>query len=129
MSPGLVHRSTDMKRKLLGLVIALATGLPVAAGTPGQKQATKEIKEALSSLNAAFAKGDAAAVKRLLTADHVAVTTYYGGPQTRDEQLASLKDLKLTAFEAGELKVTLLGKDVALVTYPLKLRGTYKGQA
>jgi ketosteroid isomerase-like protein len=110
-------------------LLAVLAALPLGAGGPGGGTAVKEVEKALASLNEAFAKQDAAAIKRLTTADHVAVTGYYGGPQTRDEQLKSLKDLKLTEYAAGKVTVKLLGKDAALVTYPLTLKGTFQGKA
>jgi ketosteroid isomerase-like protein len=110
-----------MKATMLAVLISL----PLGAGDP----AVREVEKAVGMLNAAFAKQDAAAIKRLMTADHVAVTGYYGGPQTRAEQLKSLKDLKLTEYAPGKLNVKLLGKDTALVTYPLTLQGTFQGKA
>ncbi|HYT95563.1 MAG TPA: nuclear transport factor 2 family protein [Gemmataceae bacterium] len=114
-----------MKAKLLA---ALAIGLLLGADAPQEGTAVQEVERALGLLNEAFAKQDAEAIKRLTTADHFAITGYYGGAQTRDEQLKSLKDLKLTEYKAGKLKVTLLGKDAALVTYPLSLKGTFQGK-
>ena len=113
-----------MKAKLLAVV---AVGLSLGAGGPGDETAAKGVEKALRLLNEAFARRDAEAIKRLTTADHVAVTGSYGGPQTREQQLKSLNDLKLTEYRAGKLKVTVLSKDVALVTYPLSLKGTFKG--
>lgn len=110
------------------VVAVLAAGLFLGADARGEDSAVKEVKEAIGALNKAFAKRDADAARRLMTADHVAVTAYYGGPQTRDEQLKSLPDLKLTEYSAGKLKVTLLGKDAALVTYPLAVKGTFQGK-
>jgi ketosteroid isomerase-like protein len=106
-------------------MLAVLISLPLGAGDP----AVREVEKAVGMLNAAFVKQDAAAVKRLTTADHVAVTGYYGGPQTRAEQLKSLKDLKLTEHAPGKLSVKLLGKDTALVTYPVTLQGTFQGRA
>src|SRR5438270_2633818 len=108
-----------MHTKLLAAVVA---GLLAGAGGPGDTTA-REVEKALGSLNEAFEKGDAAAIKRLMTPGHVAVTAYYGGPQTRDEQLKSLGELKLTEYKAGKRTVTPLGKDAALVTYRLSQRG------
>jgi ketosteroid isomerase-like protein/outer membrane protein assembly factor BamB len=105
-------------------LLALAA-LSLGAGDP----AVREVEKALANLNEAFAKQDAAAIKRLTTADHVAVTGYYGGPQTRAEQLKSLKHHKLTEYAPGKVTVKLLGKDTALVTYPLTLKGTFRGKA
>lgn len=114
-----------MKRSAFGAVAAV---LVVGAGVFGQERAADEVKRALGALNEAFERGDAAAVRKLMTDDHVAVTSYYGGPLTRDEQLGSLPDLKLSEYKAGEMRVTLLAREAALVTYPLTRAGTYKGR-
>jgi len=114
-----------MRRTVLAVV---AVGLLLGADAPGDEKVVQEVKKALGALNDAFQKGDAAAVKKLMTDDHVAVTPSYGGPQKRDEQLASLPDLKLTEYVVGTLRVKLLGQDAALVTYPLTMKGTYKGK-
>lgn len=70
----------------------------------------------------------AAAIKAGMTADHVAVTGYYSGPVTRDEQIKSLAELKLTEYKSGKMKIKLLGKEGALVTYDLETKGTFKGK-
>jgi ketosteroid isomerase-like protein len=114
-----------MKAKLLAV---LTVGLLVGAGAAGDGSAAKEVRKALAELNEAFVKGDVETIKRLMTADHVAVTGYYGRPYSRDEQLKSLKDLKPTEYRVGKQTVTPLGKDAALVTYPVTLKGTFKGR-
>jgi ketosteroid isomerase-like protein len=112
-----------MKWKIL---VVLAAGLLTAAGK--DEEAVKEIQQSLRSLNDAFAKGDAQAIRRLTADEHVAITPYYGGPMPKTEQLKNLGDLKVPDYKAGETKVTLLAKDAALVTYPLSQKGTYKGK-
>jgi uncharacterized protein (TIGR02246 family) len=112
-----------MARKLLAVVATLAVVLLLAADDPA-----KEVEKAINALNEAFQKGDAEAIKRLTTDDHVAVTAYYGGPQDRAEQIRTLPDLKLSEYAPAKMKVTRLGKDAALVTYELTLKGTCKGK-
>lgn len=115
-----------MNAKLLAATAAILLLLPSARA---QDATAKEVEKALGALNEAFAKGDAKAVAALTTNDHVAVTPYYGGPQTRDEQIKSLADLKLEEYKPGPMKVRMLGTDAALVTYELATKGTYKGKA
>jgi hypothetical protein len=62
-----------------------------------------------------------------MTADHVAVTPW-AGRQTRDEQIGTLKDLKLTAYKPGKMTITLTGPGSALVAYPLAMTGTFQGK-
>jgi ketosteroid isomerase-like protein len=112
----------------LNMLVVLATGLLLGADAPRDDQAIKEVEKAIAALNDAFHTGDADKVKALMTEDHVAVTSYYGGPVDKAGQLKSLSDHQLTEYSPGKLKVTLLGKDSALVTYPLSQKGTYKGK-
>ena len=65
----------------------------------------------------------------MMTDDHRAVTTYYGGAVSRDDQLKLLADFKFTEYKTGEVTVKLLGKGVALVTFPQTMKGTFKGKA
>jgi ketosteroid isomerase-like protein len=111
--------------KPFALVAAILLLIPSARG---QDSATREVEKALKALNEAFAKGDAKAVVALTTEDHRSVTPYYGGAQTRDEQIKSLPDLKLEQYKPGPMKVRMVGADTALVTYELAMKGTYKGK-
>lgn len=116
-----------MSRKpLLLLVIAASLAWSVHAA---QDQAeTKPVERALRQLNDAFAKGNADAIRAMMTDDHRAVTTYYGGPVSRDGQLKLLPDLKFTEYKTGEVTVRMLGKGVALVTFPQTMKGTFRGK-
>ena len=114
-----------MKSKVL---LILSAGLLIGAGAGKDEGAVKEIQQAMQGLNDAFAKGDAAAIRRLTTEEHVAITPYYGGPVVRADQLKNLSDLKVPDYKAGEIKVTLITPDAALVTFPLTQKGTYKGK-
>jgi ketosteroid isomerase-like protein len=112
-------------RIALGSVMALC--LLLGADAP-QDGSVKEVEKALRALNEAFKKRDAEAIQRLMMDTHVAITPYYGGPATRADQLKALPDLKMTEYKPGEMKITLVNKDTALVTYPLTQMGTYKGK-
>jgi uncharacterized protein (TIGR02246 family) len=106
---------------------ALVVTFLLGADTPKDDPA-KDVEKAITTLNEAFRKVDAEAIKRFVTDDHVAVTVYYRGPQSVTDQIASLPDLKLAEYAAGKVKITLLGKDTALVTYELTMKGTFKGK-
>jgi ketosteroid isomerase-like protein len=112
-----------MKSKML---LVLTAGLLIGAQDAKQNPAVQEIQKAIGTLNDAFAKRDADAVRRLMIDEHLSITAYYGGPATKADQLKSLADLQLTEYKAGELKVTMLTDDAALVAYPLAQKGTYK---
>jgi hypothetical protein len=114
-----------MKRKLLAIwLVALGFGTEAR----GQDETIKKVEQAIVALNQAFEKQDKETMKRLMADDHVAVTSYYGGPLSRAEQFNSIPDLKLAEYRAGKMQFRPLGKDVVLVTYPLEMKGTYQGK-
>jgi ketosteroid isomerase-like protein len=100
----------------------------VGTDAPKDNAAKNQVRSAITTLNTAFERRNASAIRQLMTDDHVSVTAYYGGPMSKAEQLASLPDLNLLEYTAGELQVHFLGKDVALVTYSLTQKGTFKGK-
>ena len=73
---------------LLVLVLSLATGLPQARA--GEAETIAAINAAAAALDNAFERQSAEEIKRMMTADHIAVTPYYGAPQSVAEQIASL---------------------------------------
>jgi uncharacterized protein (TIGR02246 family) len=110
-------------KTLLALLTAALLGADVK-----ENPAIKEVEKAINELNTAFEKQDAEAIRRLTTPDHVAVTPYYNGPATRDEQIKTLSEFKLKEYTSGDIKVRMLSADVALITYQLVMKGTYKGK-
>ena len=88
-----------------------------------------EVRAAFTALDAAFAEQDAGAISRMMTADHVAVTSYYGGPTTVAELIQSLPDLVLAKeIPVAEMEVALLGPDTALITFIANIEGTFRGE-
>lgn len=87
------------------------------------------VDNAVGELDAAFEAQDAKAVKALMTADHISVTPYYGTPQSVDDVLASLTDLKYEQTDLSEPKVVLLECDLAMRTLTAKVEGTFKGES
>ena len=63
-----------------------------------------------------------------MTPDHISVTPYYDEPQTTDDQIASLPELKWDQKIVGDVKVSLLGDDAALRTFTADLKGSFKGK-
>lgn len=86
------------------------------------------INASSNALDAAFTKRDIAAIKALMTADHISVTPYYDGPQTVDDQLASLAEYDYSQTIIGEPSVALLAPGVALRTFTADLKGSFKGK-
>jgi len=115
-----------MKSKML---IVLTAGLLIGAQETNQNPAIKEVRQAIGVLNDAFTKRDADAIRKLMIDEHLSITPYYGGLVTKADQLKALPDLQLIDYVAGELKVTMLTDDAALVTYPLTQNGKFKQRA
>jgi ketosteroid isomerase-like protein len=119
--------STGLRYFALCFVIAFGTSANTTRASEKDEQA-KEIEEALVKLSQAFKDGDVAVIKRLTTSDHIAIRPFYGEPKARAEEIKSLPDIKVTESTAGKFSTTFLSKEVVLVTYPLKLKGTFKGK-
>ncbi len=81
-----------------------------------------------NALDEAFTKKDGATNKALMTQDHLTVTPYYDGPQTVDDQLASLGEYDWSQTIVGAPDVTLLTPEVALRTFAAELKGTFQGK-
>src|SRR5262249_24057829 len=119
-----------MRRHLwlgVGLVL-LTAGANRLGAADATEDAAKEVKAQNQMLNEAFKKGDLEALGRLLADEHVAITAYYGRPMTKAEQIKSLADFKNTEYTPADMKVTMVTKDVGMVTYRLTQKGTYQGK-
>src|SRR5579862_6293325 len=110
-----------MKAKML---LLLGVCFLLGADAPKDDATAKEVEKALQSLNEAFVKQDTAAIKRLTTEEHVAITSY-SGKQSRDAQLKDEANLKIREYRVADLNTVLPTKETAIVTYSLMLKGTY----
>jgi ketosteroid isomerase-like protein len=111
---------------LLVLVLCLAVGLSQARA--GEAETIAAINAAAAALDNAFERQSAQEITRMTTADHIAVTPYYDAPQSVDEQIASLPELKYEQTNIGAVKVDVLGPDAAMRTFTARLDGTCKGK-
>ena len=111
---------------LLVVVLCLAAGLPQARA--GEAETIAAVNAAAAALDNAFERQSAEEIKRMMTADHIAVTPYYDAPQSVAEQIASLSELKYEQTNIGTVKVDVLGPDAAMRTFTARLDGTYKGK-
>jgi hypothetical protein len=111
---------------ILSLLILAATA-PVESRA-GDAETIAEVDKAAAALDEAFEQQNIDNVKKLMTADHIAVTPYYPGPQSVDDQIDSLPDLKYAQEITGEVDVSLIGDGAALRTFKAKQRGTFKGR-
>ena len=113
--------------KLLAALSALIF-VALTSCTQDDVARTETIDNVVAELDAAFEAQDIKAAKGLMTPDHLSVTPYYGAPQSVDEVLASLPDLKYAQTDESEPKVVLLGDDAAMRTLTAKVDGTFKGE-
>jgi len=111
---------------ILSLMILVAVGAFRAEA--GDADTIAAINASSNALDKAFGERDIATIKALMTPDHVTVTPYYDGPQSVDDQIASLPDLDYGQTIVGEPSVALLGPDVALRTFIADLKGSFKGK-
>lgn len=86
------------------------------------------INASSNALDEAFTNKDTETIKALMTPDHLTVTPYYDGPQTVQDQLATLGEYDWSQTIVGEPEVSLVSSGVALRTFTAKLEGTYKGK-
>ena len=114
------------KLALLFLVLCLAAG--ISGARAGDAETIAAINAASAALDDAFERQSAEDIKRMMTADHVAVTPYYGAPQSAAEQIASLPELKYKQTNIGDVKVDVLGPDTGMRTFTARLDGTYQGK-
>jgi ketosteroid isomerase-like protein len=119
--------STGLRYFALCFVLVFGTSANTTRASEEDEQA-KEVEEAVVKLSQAFKDGDVAVIKRLTTSDHIAIRPFYGEPKARAEEIKSLPDLKVTESTAGKFSTTFLSKEVVLITYPLQLKGTFKGK-
>ena len=109
------------------VVSGFAVAGPIAAQA-GEPATVAAINAAAAALDDAFEQQNAEDIKRMMTADHIAVTPYYPAPQTAAEQIASLPELKYEQTITGDVKVVVLGPDAGMRIFTARLDGTFKGK-
>lgn len=115
-------------RKIILSVLAFALAAGIASANAGEPATVAAINAASAALDDAFERQTAEDIKRMMTADHIAVTPYYETPQTVAQQIASLPELKYKQTNTGDVKVVVLGPDAGMRTFTARLDGTYKGK-
>ncbi|MEX1061316.1 MAG: nuclear transport factor 2 family protein [Methyloceanibacter sp.] len=108
--------------------LMILAGAALFEAGAGDADTIAAINASSNALDKAFAERDVEAIKALMTPDHVSVTPYYDGPQSVDDQIASLPELDYGQTIVGEPSVALLGSDVALRTFIADLKGSFKGK-
>ena len=115
-------------RKLILSILAFVLAAGIAGANAGEPATVAAINAASAALDDAFERQSAEDIKRMMTADHIAVTPYYETPQTAAAQIASLPELEYKQTNTGEVKVVVLGPDAGMRTFTARLDGTYKGK-
>ena len=115
-------------RKLIPSILAFVLAAGIAGANAGEPATVAAINAASAALDDAFERQSAEDIKRMMTADHIAVTPYYDTPQTAAAQIASLPELKYKQTNTGDVKVVVLGPDAGMRTFTARLDGTYKGK-
>ena len=111
---------------VLSLILLASAGLFMANATDAETIAA--INASSNALDEAFADRNVETIKSLMTPDHVSVTPYYDGPQSVDDQIASLAELDYGQKIVGTPSVVLLSPDVALRTFTADLKGSFRGK-
>jgi len=75
----------------------------------------------------AFRRKDADGFKKMLAADYIEVLD--SGTMTGDAAIAGMKDFEISDVTFADWKMTTIDKDAALLTYTVKVKGSYKGNA
>jgi ketosteroid isomerase-like protein len=110
------------------ILVASSLLLLASIGARADDAATvAAINASSNALDAAFAARDTAAIRSLMTPDHISVTPYYDGLQTVGDQIASLGDLDYGQTIVDGPHVVLLSADVALRTFTADLKGSFRG--
>lgn len=113
----------------VAIIASIAGCAPLGSNPSAGVAAIEAIDDAVGELNEAFTARDAAAIKALMTEDHVSVTPYYGTPQSVSGQIGSLAELTYKQTNMTEPTVLLLGPDAAVWTATADLDVTFEGKS
>jgi ketosteroid isomerase-like protein len=117
-----------MSRLAAILTFLLVLAAPLYEASAADADTIAAVNASSDALDAAFEKQDAETIKALMTSDHITVAPYYDGPQTVEDQLASLSEYDWQQTIVGDVDVAILAPDVALRTFTADLKGTFQGK-
>jgi hypothetical protein len=75
----------------------------------------------------AFRRKDADGFKKMLAPDYIEVLD--SGTMTTETAISGMKDFEISDVTFADWKMTTIDKDAALLTYTVKVKGAYKGNA
>jgi uncharacterized protein (TIGR02246 family) len=112
----------------MGLRSLLIGTAVILLGAQARADTADEVERSVRAIQTAYNKGDADALKRLMTEDHMTTLTYAQFSNAAD-QLKVLGEFKFSEYKIDRLEVKALTRDVALASYQATIKGTYKGKA
>jgi hypothetical protein len=107
-------------------LVTLSLQLP-AAGQADEASEIAAVKVAMDRLGQAFVSEDIAAIKSLMTADHIAIGPTYDGPVSIEEQIAMFPRIALSEWAATEKTISLLAESVAMGRFGISIVGMLDG--
>lgn len=117
-----------LRLKSMGAALIIFASLFAAGMSGATDQPDPDLAEAQAQLDDAFAQGDPAAIRAMMTPDHVAVTPFNPTEADLDTQMANLAKADY-AFTSLENQQTFqLADNVVLVTQEKLYDGTYDGR-
>jgi Domain of unknown function (DUF4440) len=111
------------------LAVFAACSLHVLSAAADEAATVAQLQAAALELDKAYANQDMSTIKRMISSDSLSVAARYGGSASLAEQTKTFGELKRTNLDYTPIDVTLLGADVALVTFEKSYAGTYEGKA
>lgn len=115
-----------MIRCLAAVLTLVSLSLPATAESALSD--AEAIDNVVGRLDEAFAQQDVGTIKALVTKDHIAVLPYRTGPETMDQTLSVLQEIKTKQMDLSEPTVVMLGPDSAMRTLTAKFEGSYGGK-
>jgi len=115
---------------LASSIVLLASLARPQAATPQHKTAVPPLKETILQRERAtwetIQKKSYKAFADLLTADYVAIDNT--GMAGRSDTLKAVTEMILNDFSMQDVRVRKIANGVALITYKVKVRGSYQGK-
>lgn len=117
-----------LRPSVLLFLMLVAMPADLVRAQSSDAETIKAINTTATTLAAAFVVKDTDTIKSLTTADHVAVTPYYDGPKSLNEEIAAFADIDYRETTVGDVTVVLLAPDVAMRTLVADLEGAFMGK-
>lgn len=135
------RRESFMKRFALSVALAVSIVAPAGSQQPRQPGATAQLPDSAAAKNQsleaqivglerqsweAVKNKDYTELGSLMTAGYHEIDM--DGRRNKTAALDNARNLTLTNYSMSDVKLSVLGKDAALLTYEVVFTGTFKGQ-